>query len=512
MAVGRPPGSFARMSQTGRVSSRFVDPVLAGLVALAVYCLHGFGNALDRDQATFVYGGVRFAHGIPPYRGVFNSVGPLGDMVSGLGTRIGWWWGLDSLTGARLIYLVLSAACVSGISVLAREALRSRAAGVLAPAVFLVFASFLKLATAGPREKTVMVLCLECALVLLLHRRHFIAGVLTALAVLTWQPVVLVAVAAALVAILTSGAPRRRSLAAFVLGGVVPTALMVAYFLSQGALKEAYWGFIRVNIGYTRQPNIVQSWSLLTGDYGWSLALVVAGWGAGIVAGGVALARYRRRNSLVEVDRHLLVLGTGGLVAGLWSCYQINGGPDLYVVLPFAGVGLAWGLLAVGERVGHPTALRLGAAVLALSVVVAGVEAVSTRDDGLTTQRRDVSRMVAAVPPGSTVLSLSAPEVLVLLHRRNPYPWQLSNSAISQFLDDHLDGGLAGYADRIARLHPTLIAIGHHTVDDWLEPVLDRDYTRVGGADRWVWYAANSLGRSALHRLRQVNRVAWTSH
>jgi hypothetical protein len=491
------------------VSSRYADPALAGLVALAVYSLHGFQGSLDRDQATFVYGGVRFAHGTPPYRGIFNSVGPLGDMVAGTGTRIGWLFGLDSVTGARLVYLVLSAACVSGVSVLAREALRSRAAGVLAPAVFLTFASFLKLATAGPREKTVMVLCLEVALVLLLRRRWFAAGVLTALATLTWQPVILAAAAAALVAILTSRAPRLRALASYVVGGAVPTALLAAYFFAEGALRVTYWGFIRVNIGYTRQPDIIESWSLLTQDYRWSLVLVIAGWLGVVAAGVVALARWRRAQGLDDVGRRLLVLGAGGLVAGLWSCYQINGGADLYVVLPFAAVGLAAATQPLGLRLGRSNARRLGAALVAVAVVAAGVEAVSTRDHRLPLERRDVARTIAAVPPGSTVLSLSAPEVLVLLHRRNPYPWQLSNGAISRFLDDHLDGGLAGYADRIGRLHPTLIAIGHHTVDAWIQPVLDRDYTRIGRADHWTWYAANSLGRPTLRHLRAVNRATW---
>jgi hypothetical protein len=499
------------MPPSRRVSSRYADAALAGVLAVGVYSLHGFQAALDRDQATFVYGGVQFAHGTPPYRGIFNSVGPLGDMLSGLGTRIGWVFGLDSLTGARLAYLLLSAACVSGVSVLAREALRSRAAGVLAPALFLTFASFLKLATAGPREKTVMVLCLEVALLLLLRRRWFAAGLLTALATLTWQPVILAAATAAVVAIWTSGAPRRRSVASYVVGGAVPTALLAGYFLAEGALKEAYWGFIRVNIGYTRQPTIAESWSLLTHDYRWSLVLVLLGWAVSIAWPAAALARRGRPRNHVDVETHALMLGAGGLVAGLWSCYQINGGADLFVVLPFAAVGLSAALLAAGARLSRPTARGLGAAVVAAAVLLAGVEAVSTRDHRLPTERRDVAQMVAAVPPGSTVLSLSAPEVLVLLHRRNPFPWQLSNSAISRFLDDHLDGGLAGYAGRISRLHPTLVAIGHHAVADWLRPVLDRDYVRVGRADHWTWYAATSLDRPTLQHLRRVNAAAWAA-
>jgi hypothetical protein len=482
------------MRLTGRVSSQVLDPAAAGVVALVVYALHGFGSSLGRDQATFVYGGVRFAHGTPPYRGIFNSVGPLGDMVSGLGTRLGWLVGLDDLTGARLVYLVLSAGCVAGVSVLARATLRSRWAGLLAPAVFLTFASFLKLATGGPREKTVMVLTLEIALLLLLRRRWFAAGVLTALATLTWQPAVLATGASALVAILTQPGGRWRAGAAYVLGGLVPTALLAAYFLAEHTLRLAWWGFVSVNVGYTSQPSIMDSWSLVTADYGWSLVLV----GIGLV-GLVAAAVVRR-------DRELAVLGTGAVVAAVWSSYAINGGADLFVALPFAAVGAAAGVLAVGRTAASRTTARVAAVVAMVAVAAASVEAVTTRDHRLPAERHDVRAMLAAVPASSPVVSVSAPEVLVLAHRRNPSPWQLFDGPISAFLDDHLDGGLAAYADRVARLHPALIAVGNRSTDGWLRPVLDRDYTRVGRGTHWVWYAATSLGHATLRDLRRANR------
>ena len=77
------------MPLTRRVPSRALDPALAGLVALVVYGLHGFHGTLDRDQGTFVYAGQEVARGTPPYAGIFNSVGPLGDMVAGSGVRLG---------------------------------------------------------------------------------------------------------------------------------------------------------------------------------------------------------------------------------------------------------------------------------------------------------------------------------------------------------------------------------------------------------------------------------------
>ena len=214
------------MPLTGRVSSRAFDPAAGGLVALAVYAAHGFDGTLDRDQGTFVYAGQEVARGVPPYAGIFNSVGPLGDVVTGIGVRLGSTLGIDPVLAARLTYLVASAAAVAALSMLAREALRSRIAGLVAPAVFLTFAGFLELATGGPREKTVMVLCLEGGLLLMLRRRWWWAGALTALATLTWQPVILSALAAAAVALATARGPRLRPAASYVAGGLVPVALV----------------------------------------------------------------------------------------------------------------------------------------------------------------------------------------------------------------------------------------------------------------------------------------------
>jgi hypothetical protein len=491
---------------TGRFGSARTDPALAGLVGLVVYALHGTDGTLRRDEATFVYGGIRFAHGVPPYRGIFNSVGPLGDMVAGVGTRIGWLVGLDAVTGARLVYLLLSAACVAGVSLLAREALGSRAAGLVAPAVFLTFAGFVRLAAGGPREKTITVLCLELAVVLLLRRRWFGAGVLTALATLAWQPALLAGLAAALAGLLTGEGPRPRRAAAYVVGGAIPTLLLAGYFLAAGAGRVAYWGFVLVNVGYTSQPDIVQSWPLLTADYGWSLAVVIAGWAAAVAIGAWALAR-----ATPERRRPLVVVGAAALVGGLWTCYAVNGGPDLFVVLPFAATGIAAAAELACRTLSASAARRHLAVVAGLAVVAAGVESVATRDHLLPIERRNVTAMTAALPPGSTVLSLSAPEVLVLAHRTNPYPWQLSDDAMSAFFDAHLPGGLSAYAARIARLYPALVAVGDSTTDGWLQPVLDRQYTRVGRGSHWVWYAADRLGRAGIARLRTVEASTWTS-
>jgi hypothetical protein len=499
-------GSFARMPLTGPLRTRWLDPALVGLVALAVYGVHGFDADLGRDQGTFVYGGQQLAHGVPPYVGIFNSVGPVVDVVTGAGIRVGSALGLDDVRATRVTYLLVSVLAVVALSVLARDALRSRAAGLVVPALFSTFAGFLSLASDGPREKTVMVLFLELALLLMLRRRWFWAGILSAAAILTWQPVVLTAVAAAISAILTSNGRRPRAAAAYVAGALLPTALVTLLYLVSGHLTLAWWGFVLINIGYTTQPNIVQSWDLLTAGYGASLVLVVVGWLLSVALGVGALTRRRRTRSAhdAEIARALLVLGTGGLVAGLWSCFAVNGAPDLFVLLPFAALGAGAALILVVRTLPIATVRRVIAAVALLAVAAAGAESVTTRSSDLVAERQTVTRVAAALPAGSTILSVNSPEVLALLERRNPYRYQLSTSATAPFMDDHLEGGLAAYADRIARLRPALIAVGHLSVDDWLRPVLRADYVRVGPGDHWVWYASTDLDPDVRRRLRQA--------
>ena len=98
--------------------------------------------------------------------------------------------------------------------------------------------------------------------------------------------------------------------------------------------------------------------------------------------------------------------------------------------------------------------------------------------------------------------------MLVLLGRRNPDRWQLSSDPISSFIDTRLPGGLAGYAHRISLRRPALIAVGRGATDEWLQPVLARQYARVGAGDSWTWWPSSALGRGTLHRLREAARTA----
>lgn len=486
------------------------EPLLAALVALVVYPLHGYGAELRHDLGVFTYGGLRVADGHPPYAGIFNSVGPLADLVPGAGILLGRAVGLEPVLSERLLLTLLSAACCALVLVLARDVWRSRAAGFVAAGVFLTFQDFSAMASGGPREKTTMVLLLLAALVLAGRRRWLAAGACTALAALTWQPAAVVAVAAVAAGLLALPGGRRRAAAAYVVGGLVPTAVAAALYAAAGSLGLAFDGFWLVNAGYTRQPSLLTEpgygWRMLRHGYGFSLWVVVAGLLALLVLTAVVALR-RRIGAGDVVPGDVLPVGVAGTVALVWTVLVINGSPDLFVLLPFAAVGAAGAVLVAADALGRRLGRVLVAAVTAAAVLLAAVQAVTTRDDGLDRERRDVRAVLAAAPAGAVLLSIDAPQVVALAGRVNPTRYQLFNEAMQGYLDDHLPGGLAGYVDRVERIHPTVLATNRTGIPPWASD-LHHSYRFVGRGSHWTWYVARSAGPATHAAMREAHQQA----
>nr|WP_281385926.1 DolP-mannose mannosyltransferase [Nocardioides luti] len=398
------------------------------------------------------------------------------------------------------MFLVLSACCCALVSVLARDVLASRAAGFLAPAVFLTFPEFLDLASNGPREKTVMVLFLLGALILAGRRHWVLAGVSTALATLTWQPVLAVAVAGAAVLVAALPERRLRAAAGFVAGGLLTLGATVAAYAASGDLRTAVGGFVLVNLEDKQQPSVFSApaatWRLLERGYGASIWLVLLG----LVAVVVLAVRVR--------SARLLALAAATLAGTAWTASAINGAPDLFELLPLGAVGVAGAGLAATRHLPVRAGRVLLVGATAAAVLAAGVTSVTTRSDLLDQERADVAAVLAAGPADASVLSIDAPEVLALAGRRNPTGLQLFDPAMEHYLDTHRPGGMAGYAREVERLHPTFIVVGRHYERAWPLALLERDYREVGRGTAWTWYLARSAGPAALAACITANRRA----
>lgn len=488
-----------------------VDPVVVGAVALVVYVLHGYQGVLDRDLGVFTYGGEHVAHGIPPYVGIFNTVGPLSDAVPGLAIWAGHFVGVGPILSARVLFTVISAGCCALLCVLARDTFGSRAAGFLAPAIFLNFERFIQLATDGPREKTTMLFFLIAALVLVGRRRWLAAGVCTALATLTWQPSFAVAITAVAVAVVLGPDRRARALARFLVGGALPSLVTVVYFASQHALHQAFEGFVLVNLLYTSQPSVLSAplaiWRFLWAGY--HVSLLVDLIGIALLVGmavpvAVRLVRRTPRSERPPRDIAFVSLAGAALAGVVWSMSAINGAPDLFELLPFGALGAAGGLLWLVRRV--PGRRTVVVAVLTVAAVVsAGFDSALTRNHLLPIQRTNIARVLAAAPPGASLLSISAPEVMAISGRTNPTPYQIYDQQIEAYIRRTWPGGLVGYAHDIVHMRPTLIALGNTYAHTWPDQLLARHYWSFGRGPTWHWYVSKRVGHQELSRLRAAS-------
>jgi hypothetical protein len=493
-----------------------LDAGVVSIVAMVVFAVHGYDGVLNRDLGVFTYGGEQVARGVPPYVGIFNSVGPLADAVPGLAIWIGHQLGIDPVLATRCLFTLLSAGCCGLLCVLARDVFGSRLAGFIAPAVLLTFTRFSELATDGPREKTTMVFLLLAAFVLLGRRRWAAAGVATALATLTWQPSLLAPVVA-VVALIVMDRRRWRGALRFVAGGACTAAAAVAFFWWAGALVPAIRGFVVVNLFYTHQPSALSNpdatLHLLLGAYNVAFPLGVIGLVTLFVAGLFAnrIARSRRHFSR-PVPWRLTAVAAGATAATCWTIAVINGAQDPFVVLPFASLGAA-GLVVLGiDSLPRQGALAVGAGVVIICLGVAGWESVAGRDYQLLRQRADVAEVMAAEPHGASVLSLDAPQMLAIADRRDISSYQLFDTRMVSYLDQTVPGGIQGFIHRMDRRRPTVVVIGSSYEGHWAQSMLRAHYADVGLGPGWEWFVRRSVGRQALAAARAANSSVMMHH
>lgn len=504
--LAEPTGETAPPT-TRRGFWRRVDPLVyaVGAVSFVVYVVQGFEGVLTRDLGIYSYAGEQVADGTPPYLGILNRAGPLAHIIPGIGALGARVVGVEDLRGIRVLFMLISVGCVCMTYLLARDLFTSKFAGLLSAAAMLSFSGFLTYATNGPREKTPMVFFLVCALWAIVRRRWFTAGFALSLSVLVWQPVFLVGMTTAAVAVLAL--PFRELLRAavrFVLGGLVPLAVMVVYFTVVGALNEFIQAFFLIPRQYQNPNHFAEHLHL-------ALASVRAGFGPsrwlipiGLVTLGVlTVAAVARRSWRDPAHASVAALFAGSLAGLAFTSYDFEGWPDLFVLLPLAAVGVGGLIPPIVTRVPPRAGLVLTLLPVAAGVAFAAHHSLVRNDHRLLVQQHSVDAALAQLPPDASILSIEAPQPLVLSGMTNPTRHQTFSSGLNHYVDDHYPGGLRGYADFVARDKPTLIAIStKHGTPNWLQPTITSNYQKVGGAPHWTWYALRSLGPDVLAGLR----------
>ena len=480
------------------------------LVACVVFLLRGFDAVLSRDLALYAYAGQRVADGVPPYVGVMNRSGPLAHLVPGAGAWVGDLLGVDDLLAMRALLLLVSVAIVWATYVLGREVFGSRSVGAATALFVATMPPFVLYAVGGPRDKTTMMLFLILALVATARGRWGWAGTCLALATLTWQPAFLPGAATVAVAALLAPGRRVVALLRVAVAGALTTLVFVAGFAVAGALPEALDGFIRIHLTSTYQPGVDDDpeavWEALREAYDFATYPFVVGLVAlPLVALPSAwrLARRRTGDPQRAGDVALMAATVGELAGLAWSWRTFNGWADALVLAPYAALGLAGVLALVLRALPRPAGTAV-AAVACLGLLAGGLGyALDDHDPVLRAQRAEVAN-VLDILPDATIVSIEAPQPLVLAHRVNPTPHQMFRLGLETYVDDTWPGGLAGYADWISRTRPTIVAVGGGARYDWLMPTLEAHYVEVGTTTGWYWFVDRDLDPATLRRLEDA--------
>ena len=474
-----------------------MDPLvcLIGTVAVIVYLLHGFDGRLNRDLAVYSYAGQQVAEGIPPYLGILNRAGPLAHVLPGIGVAAARAGGIEDLLGIRLVFMLFAVASVCVVYLLVRDLLASRLAGLVAATAFLSFYGFIKYAAYGPREKTPMVFFLLCTFWAVVRRRWFAAGVCVSLAALIWQPSFLVGLAA--VGFSLIGLPSRDrlpSLGRFLVGGLVPALIFIVYFAATGALKEFVDAYLLINAEYTTPDPLLsgfaRKWTLMHKGYGITLWVLVAGLCALPILSFALIGRGRWR-----APEHIsLVAITAGSVVGIaWIFRDFNSWPDAFVLLPIAAMGVGGLTKEITARLPAKAALALVLVWTVVAVTVAVNYSITMRNDELELQRESVAAWLDLLPSDATMLSIEAPQPLVLSRITNPTRHQMFSRGLDQYVDDTWPGGLRGFGEWIGLQEPTIIAFNRGRVPWWLRPTLKGEYRRAGRGPGWIWFVHRSV-------------------
>ena len=492
---------------------RRADPLLigVGVVSVLTYALHGFQGVLSRDLAIYAYAGQQVFDGVPPYEGVLNRAGPLAHLLPGAGVLIARVFGIEDLLGMRVLFLLFAAASVCLTYLLSRDVFRSRAAGLISAMALLSFEGFTDYASGGPREKTPMVLFLLWSAWAVHRRRWFEAGIAVSLATLVLQlafPVGLVVAVIGLIA--DRRGDRLRSLVRYVVGGLVPVLVLAVYFAATGTLRTAFAAFLTINARYTTgnpiSHNLSKHWRQLEHGYGFSLwvgvvglavLVVVAAWSVG------ALVAAWRRGETDRASASIIGIMLAAVVAILWLLRDFDDWPDALTVLPWAAVGFG-GLLTLLRGWLKPRQLLAVTLVLTLAGLAGSLAySLGSRDDRLSLQRQNVTAKMAALPADTTILSVNAPQALVLTRKTSPTRFLTFSSGLTQYVNDTYPGGIAGFRHWVARQDPTVITVGW-PVPGWIHGLIRRDYVRVGAVSGWVWYARRALGPEAITAVKNA--------
>ncbi len=488
--------------------SPWTHATLLSAVALAVWLQHGFATApILWDKAYFTYLGQAILRGEFIYTTTFMGYPPLGPLVSAGSMWVGGWFDLPTYLAPRCLALPLGALCVALVYVVSRRAIGGAWPGAIAAVALAGFHHFGASALYTLEPKLLVILFSLLAVLSSQGRHWWGAGLASGLAVICWQPAVLVPAVFMIVTLWGGRRSARTALRAYAAGFLVGILPAVTYLAATGT----WWDFWQRSVMRPATSELPTAatlplrWILIVRDelIG-ELALLVAG-AAGFFWFALGSLRSGARGVLhAWLDPRLGGLPLLGLAWVGFNTVHFDGVDDLLLSLPVVAFWVAWLSHRLVElslsRIGshrRARALRhiLSGGLLALTAAYAFLDEPSRRPTPTLAEEAALVRsIVRQAGPDGSVMCFSAEAVYVVSERRSPNRFLRLSRAFMPFLHLVEPDGCRGLLGRIIEQRPEVVVVNVWSRSSRCERDIGPQLMRNGYMRRQIQLRAHPRG------------------
>ncbi|RJO60637.1 hypothetical protein C4544_04825 [candidate division WS5 bacterium] len=444
---------------------------LVFLLSAGVYGLYGFNEYISYDSATTIYSGQRMAEGVPHYLSTIDNRGPIAPILAGFGAIFAKNFSIDSVLSIRAVFFLFSCLTVVSIFSFTRFLAQSNIAGFVGSLTFLSFQDFAFYAGSGPQIKSPMVLFETLCLFFTARNMWFWAGLNGSLAFLIWQPCGIFPAAAVAIAAFQPRDKRFSSVSKAVFGAFIPVLLICIYYIYYKALPDLIDGMLLFNLLYLVRPafnifsHIKQPADVLIIAYRVSLIQILIGLGMIF-----QLYFYRKQNNKSWIktlfsDPFSAVFLTYP-IPFIWSFLDFQGAPDFYIFLPYVclgfGIFINYAVQKIYSNYNGGSLLTRYLAVMVLSIallIIPVTTSLEYKNKDLVLQENAVIEMKKRFGDNFKLLSISGPELLVLMDVPNPNRYISLKFGFAHYIDRKYEGGFDGFISEIQEYNPDVIAV-----------------------------------------------------
>ncbi len=475
--------------------------LLALLLGAAITMMYRpFSQPEGGDAAIYDYIAQSILRGQIPYRDVVDIKGPLAPQLSALAMVIGKAVGLRDIIAVRLFHVLL-VGLLSAVTFFVAEAyFRSRAAGLIASLIPLMFSSYVEMMIGGTQPKLPMMVFGMLSLLLIAKDRPFWAGFCSMLSCLCWQPGLMFAGVAFLMfsRYLTSW----RDLRALkvIAGAITPLAVTLAYFYSRGVLGEMWAWTITYNYSVFG-PAAKRSLGEAT-DHFWKIMhrvfqpdiVLLFGSALGLLIFLVEKLRAKKRGAFRAPDLFRDAIVIPPLIYLGFCFINIQGGPDLIPLVPFVGIFAAWLFVQDGRAAAQSRFAKNSASLLRLEVIVPGFAMVvilllglyrsaAYKLEGWTLKDQDkaMEAVSSLLGPDDHIYVHGTVEILTLLGRPNLNPYVFLDWGADDFAAARRNTSFSVLIDEMDAQAPKLVSlsrlrkVNHRAeLEKWVEDHYDK--------------------------------------